>query len=59
MEVLIPFKLKRDYYSIEGSIWTWLTVQAIAITNFHRYESLQLNQTAAAPISYREQVGEI
>lgn len=55
VEVLIPFQLKRDYYStVEGSIWTWLMVQALAVINFHRYGSLQLNQTAAAHINRRE-----
>lgn len=46
VEVLIPFKLKNDYSTVEGSIWTWLILQALAVTNFHQYGSLQLNQTS-------------
>lgn len=54
--VLVPFKLKHDYYStVEGSSWTWLTVQVpLAATNFHQYGSFYLNPTSAAGISHGE-----
>lgn len=54
--VLVPFKLKRDYDStVEGSSWTWLTVQVLLDTTyFHQYGSFFLNLTSAAGISHGE-----
>ena len=55
MEVFIPFELKCDYYSpVESSVWTWLAVQILAVTNFRQHGPLHLNPTVAACIDRGE-----